>query len=96
MGKSEQCPPQQLLWNTLWQNIAKHSKFSFYNTVYSAHNENETEYPGTDMYRPIGEPLLWMTPYFIAKSSHRIKINRLLEQVLLFPRVLCSAVSTVG
>ena len=36
--------------------LQKYSKFSFYNHVYSAHNENEIEYPDIDMC--IGEPLV--------------------------------------
>jgi len=36
--------------------LQKYSKFSFYNTVYSACNENEIEYPDIDMC--IGEPLV--------------------------------------
>ena len=87
MGKSEQCPPQQLLWNTLWQNIAKHSKFSFYNTVYSAHNENETEYPDIDMC--VGEPLVWMTPYFYCKKFSSDKKQLFIRAGFAIPRVLC-------
>jgi len=29
--------------------LQKYSKFSFYNSVYSDHNENEIEYPNIDM-----------------------------------------------
>ena len=36
--------------------LQKYSKFSFYNTVYSAHYKNEIEYSGTDMCD--GEPLV--------------------------------------
>jgi len=45
--------------------LQKYSKFSFYNTVYSAHYKNEIEYSGTDMCD--GEPLVWMIPYFYCK-----------------------------
>jgi len=38
------------------KNIAKYGNFSFYNSVYSAHNENEIEYPDIDMC--IDEPLV--------------------------------------
>jgi len=40
------------------KNIAKigYSKFSFYNTVYSAHNEKKIQHPEIDMC--IGEPLV--------------------------------------
>jgi len=44
--------------------------------VYSAHNENDIEYPDIDMC--IGEPLVWMTLFLLQK-----------KQVFLFPRVLC-------
>ena len=46
--------------------LQKYSTFSFYNTVYSAHNENEIEYSDIDMCD--GEPLVWMTPYFYCKK----------------------------
>ena len=36
--------------------LQKYSKFSFYNTVYSARNENKIQYPDIDMC--IGEPLV--------------------------------------
>jgi len=36
--------------------LQKYSNFSFYNTVYSAHNENKIQYPGIDMC--IVEPLV--------------------------------------
>ena len=36
--------------------LQKYSKFSFYNIVYSAHNENKIQYPDIDMC--IGEPLV--------------------------------------
>jgi len=39
--------------------LQKYSMFSFQNTVYYSHNENEIEYPGINMC--IGEPLAWMT-----------------------------------
>jgi len=45
--------------------LQKYSNFCFYNTVYSAHN-NKMQYPDTDMC--IGEPLVWMTPYFYCKK----------------------------
>jgi len=47
------------------------------------------------MYRDIdmrnGEPLVWMTPYFYCKkfSSDIVQPYITVEQVLLFPRVLC-------
>jgi len=41
--------------------LQKYSNFSFYNTVYSAHNENKIQYPDIEMYMCIGEPLVWMT-----------------------------------
>jgi len=44
----------------------KYSNFSFYNAVHSAHNENEIQYPDTDMC--IGESIVWMTPYFYSKK----------------------------
>jgi len=46
--------------------LQNYSNFSFYNTVYSAHNENKIQYPDIDMC--IGEPLVWMTPYFCCKK----------------------------
>jgi len=36
--------------------LQKYSKFSFHNTVYSAHNENKIQYPDIDMC--VGEPLV--------------------------------------
>jgi len=38
------------------KHIAKYGNFSFYNSVYSAHNENKIQCPDIDMY--IGEPLV--------------------------------------
>jgi len=46
--------------------LQKYSNFSLYNTVYSAHNENKIQNPDIDMC--IGEPLVWMTPYFYCKK----------------------------
>jgi len=46
--------------------LQKYSKFYFYNIVYSAHNENKIQYPDIDIC--IGEPLVWMTPYFYCKT----------------------------
>jgi len=43
----------------------KYSNFSFYNAVYSAHNENKIQYPEIDMC--IGEPLVWMTLFLLQK-----------------------------
>jgi len=40
--------------------LQKYSNFSFYNTVYSAHNENKIQYPDIDMC--IGEPLAQRFP----------------------------------
>ena len=70
-GKSEQCPPQQLLCSTLWQKYSKNTVTFLFTILYSAHNENKIQYPDIDMC--IGEPLVWMTPYFFAKSFHQIK-----------------------
>jgi len=36
--------------------LQKYSNFSFYNTVYTAHNENKIQYP--DLGMCIGEPLV--------------------------------------
>jgi len=36
--------------------LQKYSNFYFYNTVYSAHNENKIQYPDIDM--RISEPLV--------------------------------------
>jgi len=36
--------------------LQKYSNFSFYNTVYRAHNKNKIQYPDIDMY--IAEPLV--------------------------------------
>ena len=46
--------------------LQKCRNFSFYNTVYSAHNENKIQYPDIDMC--IVEPLVWMTSYFYCKK----------------------------
>ena len=58
---------------TMTKILQIYSNFSFYNTVYSAHNENKTQYPYIDMCigEPdmcICEPLVWMTPYFYCKK----------------------------
>jgi len=55
-GKGEQCPPQAAVQYIMTKILQKYSKFSFYNTVYSAHNENKIQYPDIDMC--IGEPLV--------------------------------------
>jgi len=65
-GKGEQCPPQAAVQYIMTKILQKYSKFSFYNTVYSAHNENKIQYPDIDMC--IGEPLVWMTSYFYCKK----------------------------
>jgi len=53
MGKSEQCPPQPILPTVqhiiMTKILQKYSNFSFYNTVYSAHNENKIQYPNINM-----------------------------------------------
>jgi len=46
--------------------LQKYSNVSFYTTVYNAHNENKIQYRDIDMC--IGEPLVWMTPYFYCKK----------------------------
>ena len=46
--------------------LQKYSNFSFYKTVYSAHNENKIQYPEIDM--RIGEPLVWIKPHFYCKK----------------------------
>jgi len=63
--------------------LQKFSKFSFYNTVYSAHNENEIVYPDIDMC--IGEPLVWMTPYFYCKKFSSDKKQPFIRAGFAFP-----------
>ena len=54
--KSKQCTTTATVQYIITKILQKYSEFSFYNTVYSAHNENEVEYPDIDMC--IGEPLV--------------------------------------
>jgi len=63
--------------------LQKYSKFSFYNTVYSARNENEIEYPDIDMC--IGEPLVRMTPYFYCKKFSSDKKQRFIRAGFAIP-----------
>jgi len=83
-SKSEQCPPQQLLCNILWQKYCKHTVtflFPMLCTVLTTRIKYSTL-----MLMCVGENLVWMTPYFYCKKLSSDKSNRLLEQILLFPR----------
>jgi len=84
--------------------LQKYSNFSFYNTVYSAHNENKIQYPDIDMC--IGELLVkgfssltsrilaqvsWQSHGFHIVASQQRKIRKNLRRV--FNRhVFCSSI----
>jgi len=63
--------------------LQKYTNFSFYHTVYIAHNENKIQDPDIDMC--IGEPLVWMTSYFYCKKLSSDKEQPLIRAGFAIP-----------
>ena len=59
-GKSEVSTTTTTVQYIMTKILQNYSNFSFYITVYSAHNEDKIQYPDIDIC--IGEPLGWITP----------------------------------
>jgi len=68
-GKSEQCPPQQLLCNTLWQKYCKNT-VSFLFTILCTVLTTRIKYSTLILICVLVNPLCEWHPIFIAKSSH--------------------------
>jgi len=85
-GKSEQCPPQQLLCNTLCQKYCKNT-VTFLFTILRRVLTARMKYTTLILICVLMNPSCEWYPIFIARSSHQIKEQLFIRVGLLFPRV---------